>query len=96
MVKRNNEKNIDDIFTGWVSVNRQEDPMEWNAWKTWRRQNIGSSSEPENFTVPSPFPPSTILGAKAYAEDVQRIRRSIGWNGTAATINIGRVSAYMG
>lgn len=63
----------------WTSVHRREDAFEWTAWRDWLRDQLHCISEPENFTVPTPFPPSTIQAARDYIAVRRMIRSAIGW-----------------
>jgi len=80
------DKEIQAIVRSWVVVNRVDDPMEYEAWRKWRAAEMRSYIEPDNFTVPSPFPPTTVAGAKDYLEAVRKIRVSIGWKNQAAKL----------
>lgn len=87
MPKFKDNHDVDSLVDSWISVNRKEDPAEWKAWYEWRRASLGSFTEPDNFTVPTPFPPTTQAAAKAYVEAVRQLRKSIGWNTTRARLN---------
>lgn len=79
----------------WISVSRSEDPMQWDAWTNWRRQNAGAVAQPDNLTVPSPFPPTTIAGVREYLETVGMMRTANGWKRGASRISKDP-SAWMG
>lgn len=96
MARKIKESEIEELVGDWISVNRQENPAEWEAWRRWRADNLGAQSSPENFTVPSDFPPATIVAAKEYAEAIQKLRKANGWTESRAKINIGAISAFMG
>lgn len=97
MAKRKSEmeNEVDDTLLNWVCVNRLEEPMEWQAWINWRRDNMGSRITPENLTVPTAFPPVTVSAAKQYLETVTKIRRLNGWTGGKAKLTTDP-SAWMG
>jgi len=80
------EKEIDLLTDKWVAVNKKENPTEWQAWYEWRRAQMGSYIEPDNFTVPSMWPPMTLLTARNYFDVVRKIRKSIGWNKSSAQL----------
>lgn len=80
------DKEIQAIVRPWVVVNRVDDPMEYEAWRKWRAEEMNSFIEPDNFTVPSQFPPTTVAGARDYFEAVRKIRASIGWKNQAAKL----------
>lgn len=84
MAKRKSELEIEvEIATeNWIAINKKVDPVEWEAWTRWRRQELRSKIEPDNLTVPTPFPPITQAAAKEYIEVVRKIRKIIGWTGT--------------
>jgi len=73
------EIEIDDATRDWEGINRQENPLEWSAWISWRREYAGAHSEPEGLTVPTPFPPMTVQAAKDYLSVVKKIRVLVGW-----------------
>lgn len=73
------ETEVDIRTENWVAVTRAEDPMQWEAWTNWRRENAGAQAMPESLTVPSPFPPTTIAGVKEYLETVGMLRAATGW-----------------
>lgn len=86
MAKRSQEFAVEVLVEDWITINRKQDPVAWTAWHDWRRAEMGSCIEPENFTVPSPFPPATVAAAKEYLAIVQQIRKSIGWNSGRASL----------
>jgi len=83
------------LTENWVGINKFEDKMAWQAWTDWRRSQMKCMQEPENLTVPSPFPPSTIIAAKEYISAVKVIRGAIGWKDSKAALST-NVSAWMG
>lgn len=95
MAKRNDDRDIEVLTENWISIGRKEDPVAWNAWRDWRRAQLGAQIEPDAFTVPTPFPPATIAAAREYIAIVQQIRASNGWKGQSAKLKTD-VSAWMG
>lgn len=73
------ETEVEIRVENWISVNRAEDSMQWEAWTNWRRANAGAHAQPENLTVPSPFPPTTMTSVKEYLETVGMLRSATGW-----------------
>ena len=55
MGKRNSdlENEVDDLTGNWVAVNRQQEPIAWQAWTNWRKQEMRTLIEPESLTVPT-------------------------------------------
>lgn len=92
-MREDNQLNI--LTENWVGINKFEDKIAWQAWTDWRRDQMKCSQEPENLTVPSPFPPSTIVAAKEYIAAVKIIRGAIGWKDSKAALST-NVSAWMG
>jgi hypothetical protein len=88
MAKRETDldREIDALTTHWVAVNRKENPIEYSAWLGWRKQEMRSFIEPENFTVPTAFPPTTVTGAQAYFDVVRKIRKCVGWRTMRANL----------
>lgn len=86
---------IEILTDGWVSVNKFEDKMCWQAWTDWRRSQLKCMQEPENLTVPSEFPPSTVSAAKEYIAALKEIRNAIGWKDSRSKLSTD-VSAWMG
>lgn len=89
------DKQIEALTENWVSINKFEDKVAWLAWTNWRRSQMRCHQEPENLTVPTPFPPSTIGAAKEYVASVKIIRGAIGWKDTRSGLSTD-VSAWMG
>lgn len=95
MAKRDDEREVETLTENWISINRSDDPVAWEAWRKWRREQLGCVSAPNNFTVPTPFPPATVKAAKEYVAIVQLMRKVNGWNDSRSKINP-NVSAWMG
>lgn len=73
------ETEVDIRTENWISVNRSEDALQWEAWTNWRKANAGANAQPDNLTVPSPFPPTTMTSVKEYLETVGMMRSVCGW-----------------
>lgn len=84
--KRSDEHELEILTNGWVAVNQMADSLEWKAWRDYRRFVLHAYAEPQNFTVPTPFPPSTEMAAKTYVVALKAIRRMIGWNDRRAQL----------
>lgn len=95
MAKRSDDRDVEILTENWISINKKQDPIAWQAWADWRRNELRSLIDPENFTVPTPFPPSTVAAAKEYIAIVQQIRKSVGWNDSRAQMPKS-VGAWMG
>lgn len=95
MPRRNDDRDVETLTENWISINRKEDPIAWQAWRDWRRTQMGSQIEPESFTVPTPFPPATIAAAREYIGICQQIRSSNGWKGGSSRLKTD-VTAWMG
>lgn len=79
----NKQRELDDavetVTDGWVAVHRIANKDAYNAWLSWRRSELKSFIEPEYFTVPDFFPPSSSLAAREYVAALKTTRRSIQW-----------------
>lgn len=95
MAKRRIDNDVDDLTDTWISVNKDQDPAAWQAWTAWRRDQLHIVAQPDNLTIPSPFPPATIAAAKEYVAVLQQIRSSIGWKDSRAKLPTD-FSAWMG
>jgi hypothetical protein len=73
------DKEVAALTANWVAVSKKEQPLEYNAWRGWRIREMRSFIEPDNFTVPTELPPTTVAGAQAYFDVVKKIRKCIGW-----------------
>jgi hypothetical protein len=70
---------VDVLTDGWVSVHRIANKEAYAAWLDWRKKEMKSFIEPEYFTVPDYFPPSSAQAAKEYITAVKAVRRAIQW-----------------
>ena len=86
---------LDVLVENWVSINKFEDKMAWEAWIGWRKAQLRCHQEPESLTVPSPFPPTTVASAKEYTAALKEIRSAIGWKDSRAALPKD-ISAWMG
>lgn len=89
------DNRLDVLMEHWIGINKHDDPLAWAAWKDWRHAQLGCFQEPIAFTVPSPFPPTTVASAKEYIAVLKEIRSSIGWKDSRAKVPT-NVSAWMG
>lgn len=89
------EKEIDVLTANWVSVSAKEQPMEYGAWAGWRQREMKSITQPDAFTVPTAFPPTTVAGALSYFDVVRKIRKCNGWRSSTADLPK-NPSAWMG
>lgn len=89
------EKEVDVLTENWVAVSKKEQPVEYGAWLGWRQREMKSFIEPEHFTVPTEFPPTTVAGAQAYFDVVRKIRKCVGWR-TARSVLSKSPSAWFG
>lgn len=89
------EKEVDVLTENWVAVSQKEDGVAYEAWYEWRWREMRSQIQPDYFTVPSIFPPTTVAGAQAYFDVVRKIRKCIGWR-TSRSILRKDPSAWMG
>ena len=82
MAKRKSdfEAQIDADVEGWVAVRKSANQAEWHAWTNWRRENANTRLEPDNLTVPTMFPPTTVAAANNYLDVVKRIRKLVNWS----------------
>jgi hypothetical protein len=95
MGKRRSDSDIEDLVENWIGISKDQDPIAWQAWTAWRRDQLRVASMPDNLTVPSPFPPATIAAAKEYVAIVQQIRAAIGWKDSRSRLPT-NISAWMG
>lgn len=86
---------VEVIVEDWVSVNKFDDPLAWEAWKNWRFSQLRCHIEPTAFTVPSIFPPTTVSAAREYIASLRQIRKAIRWTDSRAKLP-NDVSAWMG
>jgi hypothetical protein len=87
MGKPKTDYETDALVADWISVNKAEDPVAWEAWRVWRADELGSHIEPDSFTVPTPFPPATVAAAREYIAIVRQLRAAIGWKSSKSRIN---------
>lgn len=95
MAKRSDDRDIETMTEDWISINEKEDVQAFEAWASWRSQQMGCHNFGHNMTVPTPFPPTSVSAAREYIAVVQQIRKAIGWNGTKAKLKTD-ISAWMG
>lgn len=80
------ESEIDILTEHWVSVSKKDNPLEYGAWLGWRKREMGSLIEPDNFTVPTALPPTTVAGAAAYFDAVRKFRKANNWNNSRSIL----------
>ena len=86
MAQKKYDADLDDELSKWTDVGRKEFPIAFDAWKSYRREELGCRFVPEAYTVPSLMPPITDREKQDYAKMIHRIRASIGWTGTSAKV----------
>lgn len=79
------DRQLEIAMEGWMGINRQENPVEWQRWITFRREYLGSTLTIDNLSVPSPFPPTSQDAIQRYLDAVALSRRCIGWSGQKRT-----------
>lgn len=83
---KNDEADLDEMMEGWCVVNKHQDPVAWSAWTRWRQDQMKSKIEPDNLTVPTNMPPSTIAAVREYFAIVRFARNCIGWRDTKSNL----------
>jgi hypothetical protein len=84
--KKSDEAKVEDAIKDWLVVNVKEDPTEHAAWVRFRADHLNALFVPDNYTVPSAFPPSSDHEQEKYFAAIRTIRHSIHWVGTRAKI----------
>jgi len=86
---------LTELMDGWITINSSLNPNEHAAWADYRARVFGNSFVPKNYSVPTPFPPSTPAAEQAYAEAMAEVRRQAGVGAAPKASNDERAPYYV-